>query len=223
VPEPIKPQDSVYKRLILFPLALFYMGTLVISTWPQQLMPTGRVAFAVQLAATHALAKLAIRPATNIFTGRTGNDRTATLRTCFKIVGYTRERKARVVFDSMRLCAPGPRKTADDPFERFHNQKLRSALAHFYRRGAPLDRNRPPLNVLFSIGDYYCHHLTADDGEPFQKLQIKSHHRRLHLDTLEVTDRVTHEGAHQCKDGRWDIYRMVSSSVTKPFGGHDGE
>jgi hypothetical protein len=204
VSEPSKAKDPAYKRLILFPLALFYMALLVAAGWPPQLSPRTRVVGAIQLAANHTLAQLAIMPGVGVFTGDTHGERTATVRSCFKIVGYTPDRAPVVLFDTMERCRNETRSVFKPHARWFQEQQLRIAISHLYTPGADLDRNRPPLNVLFSICDYYCHR----DGEgKYTRLVVTSRHQRLDLDTGERTDVTTLDGVHQCREGRWDVVR----------------
>ncbi len=205
--KPPKLKDSVYKRLILFPVALFYMAVLVLAAWPRQLSPDGRVMQAVQMAADHALARLAVLPAVNIFTGRTDGIRTATVRSCFKIVGYAKSHKPEVLYDSLPRCAERNRARTKDPYGWFHDKLLTTAIELLNTPGAKLDRNAPPLNVLFSIADYHCHHRP---DAAFEHLVITSWHERWDLDTAVTSDRMTIEGAHRCRDGRWRPIRANS-------------
>lgn len=209
---PSKPKDPAYKRLILFPVALFYIAVLGVSSWPEQLAPGGRVMAATQMAANHLLAQAAILPSVNIFTGDTEGDRTATVRTCFRILGYTSARpgggneargaRPAVLFDSMPRCDRNEREAIKDPYRWFHDQHLRRGIDHLYTPGAELDRNQPPLNILFSILDYHCHRTG-----PLSHLVLISRHERLDLDTGEVIERTTAEGSHRCASGRWDVIR----------------
>lgn len=180
------------------------MVILVISAWPRQFTPAGRVSQAVMLAANHTLAMLLVRPSVNIFTGDLEGDRTITLRSCFSITGHPPKQPAELLFDSMDKCEPGAVAWSKEPFEWFHNHNLRRALATLYNPHAERTLNAIPLNVLFSLADYHCHH--RGEGR-FRYLSITSRYQRRNLDTGEVTDVETLEGLHQCESGRWDVRR----------------
>jgi hypothetical protein len=212
VSDPAKSKDPAYKRLILFPFAMFYIAVLVVSSWPPQLSPGGRVMDAIEAAANHLLAQAAIMPALNVFTVDTAGDRSATVRTCFRLLGYAydgertaqnpRGLKRRVLYDTFPRCANDEREVVKNPYRWFHDKHLRRGIDHLYTPGADLDRNQPPLNVLFSILDYHCHRTG-----PLAHVTVISHHERIDLDTGELVQRTTTEGTHQCETGRWDVVR----------------
>jgi hypothetical protein len=194
--------DPAYKRLVLFPLSLFFMGLLVLSSWPAMLSPRGLAP--LQLAANHALAQLAVLPSVGVFTGRT-TDRTALVQTCFRISGYAPAAPGTqpdrvVLFDSFEHCRHPGRDISKPLVEQFHNKSLRAALSHLRQPDALLDRNRPPLDALFSLGDYYCHHSPRE----LSHVVITSRVIRQNLDTHDRTDVTTVEGAHHCREGAWE-------------------
>lgn len=189
------------------------MAVLVLSAWPRQLS-FGRALPRAQLAATHVLAQIAVLPGVSIFTGRT-DDPNATLSTCFRISGYTAERERVVLFDSMARCRDGVRHVTKDNYRYFHDQHLRQAIEHLNTPGAVLDRNRLPLNVLFSIADYHCH---RDPQHRFTHLVFSSRYQRKNLDTGELSDVVTIEGAHHCEDGAWEVI-----GARRPAGARDAD
>ncbi len=212
---PDKPNDPAYQRLLLFPLALSYVAALALAAWPRQLT-VGATMERLQLAATHALAQLAVLPSVNVFSGRT-HDRTATLRTCFRISGYTGgpgEAQRVILYDSMDRCERGLRPVVKDNYEFFHDQHLRRGLEHLNTPGATLDRNQPPLSFMFAIADYHCH---RDPEHEFSHLLVTSRHQRRHLDSGEPSDVTTVEGAHHCRDGGWEPIR-----AQKPEGAPGG-
>ena len=209
VSQPSKVKDPAYKRLFLFPVTLFYVAVLVAAAWPSQLgLAQSRALAAVSLAANGVLAMLAVRPAVNVMTGTTGNDRTATVRTCFKLVGYTHKKEPVLLFDSGAQCRERSRSSVKDPYAFFHDDQLRRSIRHLYTPGADLDRNQPPLSALFSLADYHCNHRGKG---VFRYIVITGWYQRLHLDTGEDIERVALEGVHQCASGRWDAVRRPQS------------
>ena len=200
-------RHSRIRRWVFFPLALLYALTLVTGAWPNELNPAG-VFNAMIARANWALSQVAVPAGLAVFTGRGYRSR-VTLRRCFRISGYRGQQRT-ILFDSMDHCREDKRDIFKDPVEAYHRNMLGRAFEHLQLPGSHRDRNTFPLNVLFSIADYYCHR----DGAPYDAVLFAGRHQKIEVAGGSPHDQLVVHGLHHCSEGRWEPL-----GVTKEIGG----
>jgi len=192
-PDPANKLERA-RRLLFFPLAMFYIAVLVVAAWPRQLGGGGEL----QLAANYVLSRLGWPAGMNVFSGQ-GDKPLATVRDCFQIVALTKNKERRVIHDTMVDCRDETYAVSKPPVDNHYRRRLADSLSHLRTAGAHGNLNENPLNALFSIADYVCHL----EDEPFEAVIFTGHYQRLELANGERKDEVIVEGAHHCASGRW--------------------
>jgi hypothetical protein len=186
------------KRLILFPLVVFYAAVLVVAAWPRQLM-VGRAMEVAQLGANFVLAQFAWPAGLTVFSGQ--DTRTeATVRVCLRLVGVTPGGEGRVLFDTMAACRDRQRGVLKAPLELYLTDAVARALRHLRTPRAHGDRNSYPLNELYAIADWLCH----KDGASVARVLVTARYQSKRLASGEDVDVTIDEGVHHCAEGAWE-------------------
>lgn len=185
------------RRLVLFPLLLFYCLLLVVGAWPRLLRPTPGQVTDFEWAAVFLLDALGWQSGFELFTGR-GLPPTVDEFVCFRIDG-SRAGETKPLFDDLERCEQGDRTVFKNPKVTYQKRQLRRALQHARWPGAHRDLNLYPLNHLLAITDYYCR------THAVETITITGVYRTLDVKTGERKRTRVREGQRPCDVGTWRV------------------